>query len=407
MSPDLGMYDVAVVGGGILGTATAMRLVQELPRCRVAVLEKETDVAQHQTGHNSGVIHAGIYYAPGSRKANLCTVGSRMLRRFCDDRGIPYEMCGKVVVAANEAQTPALRELMRRGAANGAEGLEMIGSERLRELEPHAAGVGAVYSPNTGIVDFTAVTRAYVSELRDAGGELHTATRVLRVHSDGSGLVLETNRGALHAKYVVNCAGLHSDEVARGMGVDLGLRIIPFRGEYFSLAPERAGLVRGLIYPVPDPRLPFLGVHFTKRVSGGVEAGPNAVLSLAREGYAKTSLDLSDAIGTLTYPGFWRLSLTHWRTGIKEQYRSMSKRAFVRSLRALVPDVRMDDLIEPGAGVRAQAVDRRGNLLQDFEIARSPNAVHVLNAPSPAATASLAISRHVVNQAREAFGLAA
>ena len=407
MSPDLGMYDVAVVGGGILGTATAMRLVQELPRCRVAVLEKETDVAQHQTGHNSGVIHAGIYYAPGSRKANLCTVGSRMLRRFCDDRGIPYEMCGKVVVAANEAQTPALRELMRRGAANGAEGLEMIGSERLRELEPHAAGVGAVYSPNTGIVDFTAVTRAYVSELRDAGGELHTATRVLRVHSDGSGLVLETNRGGLHAKYVVNCAGLHSDEVARGMGVDLGLRIIPFRGEYFSLAPERAGLVRGLIYPVPDPRLPFLGVHFTKRVSGGVEAGPNAVLSLAREGYAKTSLDLSDAIGTLTYPGFWRLSLTHWRTGIKEQYRSMSKRAFVRSLRALVPDVRMDDLIEPGAGVRAQAVDRRGNLLQDFEIARSPNAVHVLNAPSPAATASLAISRHVVNQAREAFGLAA
>lgn len=407
MSADLGQCDVAVIGGGILGTATAMRLAQEFPRYRVVVLEKESDVAQHQTGHNSGVIHAGIYYAPGSRKANLCTVGSRMLRRFCDERGIPYEMCGKVVVATSEAQMPGLQELMRRGTANGAEGLEMIGRDRLKELEPHAAGVGAIHSPNTGIVDFTAVTRAYASELQEAGGELHTSTRVLKVLSDRPGLVLETDRGDIQARYVVNCAGLHSDEVARGMGVGLDLRIIPFRGEYFSLTPERTSLVRGLIYPVPDPRLPFLGVHFTKRISGGVEAGPNAVLALAREGYAKTSVEFSDAFGTLAYPGFWRMSLTHWKTGIKEQYRSLFKQVFLRSLQTLVPEVRMEDLIEPGAGVRAQAVDRRGNLLQDFEIARSPNAIHVLNAPSPAATASLAISRHIVDQAREAFGLAA
>ena len=407
MSADLGQCDVAVIGGGILGTATAMRLAQEFPRYRVVVLEKESDVAQHQTGHNSGVIHAGIYYAPGSRKANLCTVGSRLLRRFCDERGIPYEMCGKVVVATSEAQMPGLQELMRRGTANGAEGLEMIGRDRLKELEPHAAGVGAIHSPNTGIVDFTAVTRAYASELQEAGGELHTSTRVLKVLSDRPGLVLETDRGDIQARYVVNCAGLHSDEVARGMGVGLDLRIIPFRGEYFSLTPERTSLVRGLIYPVPDPRLPFLGVHFTKRISGGVEAGPNAVLALAREGYAKTSVEFSDAFGTLAYPGFWRMSLTHWKTGIKEQYRSLFKQVFLRSLQTLVPEVRMEDLIEPGAGVRAQAVDRRGNLLQDFEIARSPSAIHVLNAPSPAATASLAISRHIVDQAREAFGLAA
>ena len=407
MSGDLGQCDVAVIGGGILGTATAMRLAQEFPRYRVVVLEKESDVAQHQTGHNSGVIHAGIYYAPGSRKANLCTVGSRMLRRFCDERGIPYEMCGKVVVATTEAQMPGLQELMRRGTANGAEGLEMIDRERLQELEPHAAGIGAIYSPNTGIVDFTAVTRAYASELQEAGGELHTSTRVLRVVLDGQELTLETDRGDIQVRYVVNCAGLHSDEMARGMGVELDLRIIPFRGEYFSLTPERASLVRGLIYPVPDPRLPFLGVHFTKRISGGVEAGPNAVLALAREGYAKMSVDLRDAVGTLAYPGFWRMSLTHWRSGIKEQYRSLFKQAFLRSLQTLVPEVRMEDLVEPGAGVRAQAVDRRGNLLQDFEIARSPNAIHVLNAPSPAATASLAISRHIVDEAREAFGLAA
>jgi L-2-hydroxyglutarate oxidase LhgO len=399
--------DIAVIGGGILGIATAMRLAREYPRYKVVVLEKEAALARHQTGHNSGVIHAGIYYAPGSQKANLCTIGSRMLRRFCDERGISYEMCGKVVVATNEGEMSGLEELMRRGEANGAEGLQLIGSERLKELEPHAAGVGAIHSPNTGIIDFTAVTHAYAVDLAQAGGKLHTETKVLKVTSYSSEIIIETNRGDIQTKYVVNCAGLHSDVVARSMGVDLDLRIIPFRGEYFSLSRDRSNLVRGLIYPVPDPGLPFLGVHFTKRISGGIEAGPNAVLALDREGYSKTSVDFRDALDTLRYPGFWRMSLTHWRTGFKEQYRSLFKSAFLRSLQALVPEVQMDDLTEPGAGVRAQAVDRYGNLLQDFEIAYSPNAIHVLNAPSPAATASLAISRRIVDQASEAFELAA
>ena len=407
MKINTGRCDIAVIGGGILGIATAMRLAREYPRYKVVVLEKEAALARHQTGHNSGVIHAGIYYAPGSQKANLCTVGSRMLRRFCDERGISYEMCGKVVVATNEGEMDGLEELMRRGEANGAEGLQLIGSERLKELEPHAAGVGAIHSPNTGIIDFTAVTHAYAVDLAQAGGKLHTETKVLKVTSYSSEIIIETNRGDIQTKYVVNCAGLHSDVVARSMGVDLDLRIIPFRGEYFSLSRDRSNLVRGLIYPVPDPGLPFLGVHFTKRISGGIEAGPNAVLALDREGYSKTSVDFRDALDTLRYPGFWRMSLTHWRTGFKEQYRSLFKSAFLRSLQALVPEVQMDDLTEPGAGVRAQAVDRYGNLLQDFEIAYSPNAIHVLNAPSPAATASLAISRRIVDQASEAFELAA
>ncbi|MDP7578980.1 MAG: L-2-hydroxyglutarate oxidase, partial [SAR202 cluster bacterium] len=315
--------------------------------------------------------------------------------------------CGKVVVATNEGEMDGLEELKRRGEANGAEGLQLIGPERLKELEPHAAGVGAIHSPNTGIIDFTAVTHAYAVDLAQAGGKLHTETKVLKVTSYSSEIIIETNRGDIQTKYVVNCAGLHSDVVARSMGVDLDLRIIPFRGEYFSLSRDRSNLVRGLIYPVPDPGLPFLGVHFTKRISGGIEAGPNAVLALDREGYSKASVDFRDVLDTLRYPGFWRMSLTHWRTGFKEQYRSLFKSAFLRSLQALVPEVQMDDLTEPGAGVRAQAVDRYGNLLQDFEIAYSPNAIHVLNAPSPAATASLAISRRIVDQASEAFDLAA
>ena len=403
----LGTYDIAVIGGGILGTATAMTLTQEYPKYRVAVLEKEADVARHQTGHNSGVIHAGIYYTPGSHKANLCTIGSRMLRRFCDERGVPYEMCGKVVVATDESQLDRLEELHRRGTANGAEGLEIVGAERLRELEPHAAGIKAVYSPNTGIIDFTRVTKAYAAEMVLNGADLLTGTRVLKVVPRDSRLVIETDRGELSARSVINCAGLHADSVARAMGIDVGVRIIPFRGEYFSLRPERAGLVNGLVYPVPDPKLPFLGVHFTKRIAGGVEAGPNAVMAFAREGYAKTTVSVGDLAGTLTYGGFWRMAMVHWKSGVKEQYRSLVKRAFLRSLQTLVPEVAMEDLSDPGAGVRAQAVDRKGGLLQDFSIAPSKNAIHVLNAPSPAATASLAISRHIVDQATDAFGLSA
>ena len=403
----LGSYDIAVIGGGILGTATAMTLTQRFPNKTVAVLEKEDEVAQHQTGHNSGVIHAGIYYAPGSHKANLCTEGSKSLRRFCDDRGIPYEMCGKVVVATEESQLGKLDELHRRGTANGAEGLEIIPRERLLELEPHASGLKAVYSPNSGIVDYGRVTRAYAEEMVANGAELLTGTNVRRVAYSGARTVLETDRGDLSAAHVINCAGLHADSVARSMGVDPGLRIIPFRGEYFSLKADRAHLVKGLVYPVPDPKLPFLGVHFTKRIGGGVEAGPNAVLALAREGYRKSSLNARDLLGTLSFVGFWRMSMSHWKTGVKEAFRSYVKRAFLRSLQTLVPEVRMEDLADPGAGVRAQAVDRKGNLLQDFAIVRSANAIHVLNAPSPAATSSLAIGSHIVNEAAEVFGLTA
>ena len=398
-------YDIAVIGGGIIGLATAMRLSREFPRHKIVVLEKEQSVARHQTGHNSGVIHAGIYYAPGSQKANFCAAGGAMLRRFADERGIPYEDCGKVIVAANEAERPRLEEVYRRGVANGVKGLEVIDGDRLRELEPHAAGVGAVLSPGTGIIDYVRVAEAYAEAMAESGGELMTGAEVRSIRRDGGALHLETERGGLSAAALVNCAGLQADRVARLMGVDAGVRIIPFRGEYLSLRPERAHLVRGLIYPVPDPRVVFLGVHFTKRIDGSVEAGPNAVLAFAREGYRKTSFSPREVLGVLGFPGFWRMSLKYWKVALYEEYRSIVKAAFVRSLQRLVPEIRSDDLHRPGAGVRAQAVDRRGRLLQDFSIAETEGAIHVLNAPSPGASSSLAISRYIVDRARDSFGL--
>ncbi|MBM3944444.1 MAG: L-2-hydroxyglutarate oxidase [SAR202 cluster bacterium] len=398
-------YDIAIVGGGIIGLATGMRFAEEFPKLKTVVLEKETKVAQHQTGHNSGVIHAGIYYAPGSQKANFCADGGRLLREYCDERGIPYEMCGKLIIAINESELPRLEELHRRGTANGAAGLEMIGPERLKELEPHAAGIKAIFSPNTGIIAFRKVSEAYAIDLQQRGGELLLGRQLLSIQKRDGLLRLETGRGVVSARHVINCAGLHADSVARMMGVDIGVRIIPFRGEYFSIKPERAHLVRSLIYPVPDPTLPFLGVHFTKRITGEVEAGPNAVLAFAREGYRKTSFNLGDTAGMLGFPGFWRMSRTYWKTGFNEQYRSFMKGVFLRSLQTLVPDIRMSDLGEPGSGVRAQAVDRNGKLLQDFSIAETENAIHVLNAPSPGATASLTISRYIVDKARASFSL--
>ena len=397
--------DIAIIGGGIIGLATAMRLTQEYPDRKVAVIEKEPEVAVHQTGHNSGVIHAGIYYAPGSQKANFCSTGSRLLREFCDARGIEYEMCGKLIVAVNESEVPGLEELYRRGTANGAEGLEIIGQEELREREPHVAGVKAIWSPNTGIIDFKKVSEAYSTEMREGGGDLVTGAEVRSISRTNGAVHLETTAGDFSAGAVINCAGLHADSIARMMGVDIGVRIIPFRGEYFSIRPERSSLVRGLIYPVPNPALPFLGVHFTKRINGTVEAGPNAVLALKREGYAKTSFALSEAFGTLSYSGFWRMSMKHWKSGLNEQYRSMVKSVFVKSLQTLVPEITKDDLHAPGAGVRAQAVDRSGALLQDFSIAETEGAIHVLNAPSPGATSSLSISRYIVDTARKSFGL--
>jgi len=403
----LGDYDIAVIGGGIIGLATAMIVAREHREYSVAVLEKESEVGLHQTGHNSGVIHAGIYYQPGSRKADFCSRGGRMLREFCDDRGIEYRLCGKLIVAKDESELPRLAELHRRGVANGVDGLEIVAGDRLRELEPHAAGIEAVHSPNTGIVDYGQVVRVFADEIKKIGGNLFTDTEVKRITVRDGRLHLETSRGELSAGHLINCAGLQADTVARSMGLDTGVRIVPFRGEYFSLRKERSGLVNGLIYPVPNPDLPFLGVHFTRRLSGTVEAGPNAVLALAREGYKKTDVDAGELLGVLTYPGFWRMSRVYWKTGIKEQYRSWAKGAFLRSLQALVPEVRMEDLTDPGAGVRAQAVSRKGELLDDFSIVQTRNSIHVLNAPSPGATACLAIGRYIVDLAKDTFDLAA
>ena len=398
-------YDIAVIGAGIIGLATGMKLAAQFPNLRTVVLEKEPAVALHQTGHNSGVIHAGIYYAPGSQKANFCATGSLELRRYCDERKIPYRMCGKLVVAIDDQEVPRLDELHRRGTANGALGLELVGPERLREIEPHAAGIKAIVSPNTGIVDFSLVSQAYAEDLVESGGELALDAGVTGTARDSGGVRLLTKAGDIRAKHVINCAGLHADRVAGLMGTDADIRIVPFRGEYFSIRKERSDLVNGLIYPVPDPAMPFLGVHFTKRISGGVEAGPNAVFALAREGYSKTSFNLRDTRGALAFPGFWKMSAANWKTGLSEQYRSLSKPTFLRSLQRLVPEIGMDDLAEPGAGVRAQAVDRSGKLLQDFSIVQTPGAIHVLSAPSPGATSSLTISRYIVDMATKSFGL--
>ena len=399
-------YDIAIIGGGIIGLATAMRLTQEHPDQKVVVIEKESEVARHQTGHNSGVIHAGIYYAPGSQKANFCSTGGSLLREFCDERGVEYEMCGKIIVAVNDSEVPGLEELYRRGTANGAEGLELIGPEELREREPHVAGVKAIWSPNTGIIDFTRVSEAYSIEMRENGGDLVLDAEVHAISNSNGSVHIQTDAGDFTANNIINCAGLHADKVARMMDVEIGVRIIPFRGEYFSIRPESSHLVNGLIYPVPDPSLPFLGVHFTKRINGSVEAGPNAVLALKREGYAKTSFSFGDALDTFTYPGFWKMSMKYWKTGIDEQYRSLVKSVFVKSLQTLVPEITGDDLYAPGAGVRAQVVDDSGALLQDFSIAQTEGAIHVLSAPSPGATSSLSISRYIVDMAKDSFALA-
>lgn len=388
--------DIALVGGGIVGLATALALVERAPDLRLAVLEKEADVGRHQTGHNSGVIHAGIYYRPGSYKAKLCVEGVRLMKAFCARNGVEYEECGKVVLATREDERPALEELYRRGVANGVPGLRMLDPEGLREIEPHAAAVCALHSPYTAIVDFGRVAAAMHRNLEAAGAEVRTSTTLQCARLADGMLYLETDRGVVQTRYAVNCAGLHADRVARLMGAAPQTRIVPFRGEYYTLRRNRT-LVRALIYPVPDPRFPFLGVHFTKRITGEIEAGPNAVLAFAREGYRFADIDLRDFTGTLTFGGFWRMTARYWRTGLAELHRSLSKRAFCRGLQRLVPGIDEDDLIPGGSGVRAQAVGADGSLVDDFTIVEGPRAVHVLNAPSPAATASLAIGRHIAS----------
>lgn len=392
--------DVAVVGGGLVGAATALALADR-HGLRVVVLEAENRLAAHQSGHNSGVIHSGLYYKPGSLKATLCVQGARDLVRFCEEEGIAHERCGKLVVATREDELPRLDELERRGQANGLVGLQRLRGEQIREHEPHAVGIAALWVPETGIVDYPAVARAYGKRIQALGGEVWTGARLLGVRRDGGNLVAETTRGAVTCELLVNCAGLQSDRVAKLCGASVDVQIIPFRGEYYELVPGRRSLVKGLIYPVPDPRFPFLGVHLTRMIGGGVEAGPNAVLALKREGYRWRDISPRDMTSTATWPGFWKMATRFWSIGAFEVWRSLMKSAFVRDLQRLVPEIRTEDLYRSGAGVRAQAVDRTGGLLDDFRIVRSDRAIHVLNAPSPAATASLAIGRKVAGMAVE------
>ncbi len=397
--------DVAVIGGGIVGLATAMALAGR-PDTRVVVLEAESRLAAHQTGHNSGVIHSGLYYAPRSLKARLCTEGREAMFRFCAAHGIPHERCGKLVIATSRDEIPRLDELERRGRANGLVGMVRLGPGGIREREPHAAGVVGLLVPETGITDFAAVAEAMAARVRAAGGEVLTATRVTGVVREVHALVVQTTRSSVRVRSLVGCAGLHADRLARRCGVEPGATIVPFRGEYWEVAPERRALVRHLVYPVPDPRFPFLGVHLTRRVQEGIEAGPNAVLALAREGYARSSFSARDTAEMVRAPGFWRMGLRHWRTGVAEWGRALSTRALAAALQRLVPGIRPEDLRYRGAGVRAQALSPDGRLFDDFHIVEAERQIHVLNAPSPAATASIAIGREIAARARERFGLA-
>jgi L-2-hydroxyglutarate oxidase LhgO len=399
------VYDLTIIGGGIVGLATAHALGERFPHLRLAIVEKEPRLATHQTGHNSGVIHSGIYYKPGSHKATLCVEGARLMMEFCEKQGIRYEKIGKVIVATSEEELPRLDALFERGTRNGVPGLRMLDSAELGAIEPHTRAIRAIHSPNTAIVDFTEVASALEARLRQAGTEILTGRRITRVTRSAGVVRLGTGRLDIVTRRVINCAGLYSDVVARLMGASTAVRIVPFRGEYYMLRPERHHLVRGLIYPVPDPQFPFLGVHFTRTIHGEVEAGPNAVLAFAREGYTLSTVRLGELADTLTYRGFWAMAGRYWRTGTYEMYRSISKGAFVAALKRLIPEITEADVRRGGAGVRAQALAPDGSLVDDFSIVSGPDAIHVLNAPSPAATASLAIGRHIATLAGTTFGL--
>jgi L-2-hydroxyglutarate oxidase len=391
------MYDFAVVGGGIVGLSTAMALGKQYPNSSILLLEKESRWAFHQTGNNSGVIHSGVYYKPGSFKAKFCREGARSMVEFCQEHDIPHEVCGKVIIATEEAELPLLENLYQRGIQNGIE-VARITPEEVRETEPHVNCIAGVRVFSTGIADYKQVCQKYAELVQEQGGDLRLNTRVEKIESTTTGHVLETTQGRFAARFLINCAGLQSDRVAKMGGADPQAKIVPFRGEYYELVPERRHLVKTLIYPVPNPAFPFLGVHFTKMIDGSVHAGPNAVLSLKREGYKKTDFDLKDFAEVMTFPGFWKLAAKHADEGMKEVIRSFSKAAFVRSLQRLIPEVQAEDLVPTHAGVRAQALMNDGKLVDDFLIIPGVNAVHICNAPSPAATSSLEIGKAVAGQ---------
>jgi (S)-2-hydroxyglutarate dehydrogenase len=397
-------YDVAIIGGGIVGMATAMALTQRRDLSLV-ILEAEDHLAAHQTGHNSGVIHSGLYYKPGSLKARNCVEGRIAMYEFCQEFNIAHENCGKIVVATAESELPSLDMLEERGHANGLEGLRRLNADELKEYEPHVSGIAGLHVPQTGIVDYPAVTQKYADLAISRGAEVKLSARVTKFHQSNGEFVLQTPGGEVRCRNLINCAGLQSDRVARMCGVDPKLQIIPFRGEYYEISPEKHHLVRNLIYPVPDPRFPFLGVHFTRMVHGGVEAGPNAVLAFKREGYKQLDISVPDLFQYGTYMGTWRMAWKYWQIGFGEMYRSFSKAAFVKAMQVLVPEIQMEDVHRAGSGVRAQALEPNGFLVDDFRIVEAERMIHVLNAPSPAATASISIGNSIATMAENHFSL--
>lgn len=393
-------YDVIIVGGGIVGLATCLQLLKRKPDLKIAVIEKENKVASHQTGHNSGVIHSGIYYKPGSLKAQYCRRGYDLLLQFCDEHSVPYDICGKIIIAVQTDEIPRLDQLFARGLANGLNGLRIIHPEEIRQYEPFAAGVRGIYVPQTGIVDYVCVAQAMAGKNTQKGADIYLGEKVRQIVAS----TVITDRDNYSAKLIITCAGLHSDRLA-GSIPEMPVRIIPFRGEYYRLKPTREHLVKNLIYPVPDPNFPFLGVHFTRMINGGLEAGPNAVLAFKREGYRKRDVNIRDIIETAMWPGFHTIVSKYWRTGIAEMYRTFSKKVFTHALQKLVPSITSDDLMAGGSGVRAQACSRDGHLLDDFLLHETATAIHVLNAPSPAATSSLAIGEQIALRSEQRLAM--
>jgi (S)-2-hydroxyglutarate dehydrogenase len=396
------IYDVAIIGGGIVGTAVAMSL-QKDKNFSVILIEAENKLAQHQTGNNSGVIHSGLYYKPGSLKAKNCIEGRELMYRFCEENDIPHNKCGKIVIAVDDYEVSALNELEQRGRENGLKGIRKISKEEINEHEPHADGIVGLLVPDTGIVDYSLVAEKYVEIITSNGGNVLTSTKFLNLYKKHNEMILETNQGEIKTRILVNCAGLQSDRIAKKCGIKPNLQIIPFRGEYFNLVKEKEYLIKNLIYPVPDPNFPFLGVHFTRMIRGGVEAGPNAVLSFKREGYNKFDFSFEDSLQMIAYSGFWKMAGKYYKMGIKEFYRSFNKSKFVSALQKLVPEINSADIYPGGAGVRAQALEPDGRLVDDFRVIEAENMVHVLNAPSPAATASISIGNTIAGYAKRRY----